>query len=278
MPLFQIRGFARLGLLEALRVPPRGACTVCRAYDAAVTPRHLAEDLAHFEAMLARAPASGPAALVALSGGKDSLSTLYLARVVKGWRVEGYLFDNGFIPPQVVAQAQRLCDGVGVRLHVDTLRGRARAAFAREVGAVTATGPTPCDTCASHLNRGLARRCEALGIDQVIFGTNFYASWLDRPSALGAFQAPDGRALATLNLPYALGVTAAEARRNVRKLGGRVIEMKGVSTNCRVPELVQRRIGRTLGHVPELEVLSLEVMVGHLPRRAALRALAAKGA
>ncbi|HEY0880613.1 MAG TPA: hypothetical protein VGD87_03725, partial [Archangium sp.] len=96
MPLFQIRGFARMGLLEHLTVPSRGPCSLCRAYDEAFSQQALDEELAQFETMLARRK-KGPAALVAISGGKDSLSTLYLARK-RGWRVEGYLFDNGFIP------------------------------------------------------------------------------------------------------------------------------------------------------------------------------------
>jgi PP-loop superfamily ATP-utilizing enzyme len=271
MPLFQIRGFARMGLLEHLTVPTRGPCSLCQAYEEAFSQKALDDELAQFETMLARRK-KGPAALVAISGGKDSLSTLYLARK-RGWRVEGYLFDNGFIPAEVIDQARRLCEGAGVELHVDSLAGAARKRFAREVATVRADGPTPCDACGVQMNEGLARRCAELGIDQVIYGTNFYASWLDRPSAL-AFHAGG---LAALNLPYALQVTAAQARRNVKQLGGKVMELKGVSSNCRVPGLVQDRIGRTLGHVPELELLSLEVMVGHLPRAEALRVLAAKG-
>jgi PP-loop superfamily ATP-utilizing enzyme len=272
MPFFQIRGFARaLGTLE---VPPRGPCTVCQAYDAAFSAKGLADDLAAFEWMMSRVPGEGPAAVVAVSGGKDSLSTLYLAKVVKRWRVAAYLFDNGFIPKDVIAQAQRLCDALSVPLHIDSLRGTRRTAFAREVARVTATGPTPCDTCGRGMNAGLARRCEALGISQVIFGTNFYASWLDRPSALALH--PGKRPLHALNLPYALGVTAQQARANVRRLGGTILEQPGVSTNCRVPGLVEARIGRTLGHVPELELLSLEVMVGHLSRREALEVLASR--
>jgi PP-loop superfamily ATP-utilizing enzyme len=270
MSYFQIRGFARG--LSTLKVPARGACSVCCAYDAAYSAKGVRDDLKAFELAMAQVPAPGPAAVVALSGGKDSLSALYLARAVRGWRVAAYLFDNGFIPAPVIAQAQRVCDALGVTLEVDTLEGARRRAFARSVATVTATGATPCDACALDVNRGLERLCARLGTPQVIFGTNFYGSWLDRPSPL-AFTG----GLTFLNLPYALGITAAQARANVKALGAVIHEFKGVSSNCRVPELVQRRIGRTLGHVPELEVLSLEVMVGHLPRAEALRTLEAKG-
>lgn len=269
MSFFQLRGAAHA--LGRLTVPPRGPCSVCQAYDAAFTARGLAEDLAFFEARLADAPPGGPAAVVAVSGGKDSLSTLYLAKVVRGWRVAAYLFDNGFIPPAVVDQVRRICAALDVPLHVDELRGGPRAAFAKEVAAVTPTGATPCDTCATRLNAGLARLCARLGIQQVIFGTNYYAAWLDRPSALAFHRGPP--TLFALNLPYALGTTAVQTRANVRRLGAQIHELPGVSTNCRVPGIVQRRIGRKLGHVPELEVLSLEVMVGHLSRRAALAVL-----
>jgi PP-loop superfamily ATP-utilizing enzyme len=265
MSFFQIRGFARMGALESLEVPARGPCSLCRLYDEAYSAKGVRDDLAAFELML---PKKGPGAIVALSGGKDSLSTLYLSKVVRGWNVTAYLFDNGFIPREVINQARALCDAVDVELHVESLRGEAKRSFAREVAEVTPTSRTPCDACGLGMNAGIEKLCERLGVSQVIFGTNFYASWLDRPSAL-AFNGKR----TYLNLPYALGVTAAQARRNVKKLGGNIIQMKGMSTNCRVPGLVDARIGRKLGHVPELEVLSLEVMVGHLPRAEALRSL-----
>jgi PP-loop superfamily ATP-utilizing enzyme len=273
MPFFQIRGFARA--LGTLTVPTRGPCTVCQAYDAAFSRRGLADDLAQFEWSLSQVAGRGPRAVVAVSGGKDSLSTLYLAKVVKGWPVAGYLFDNGFIPRDVIAQARAVCDRLEVPLHVDSLRGTRRTGFAKAVATVRADGPTPCDTCGRGMNAGLARLCAALGAPNIIFGTNFYASWLDRPSAVALHPGPTP--LLALNLPYALGVTAHEARANVKRLGATVLQQRGVSTNCRVPGLVEARIGRALGHVPELELLSLEVMVGHLTRREALRALAARG-
>jgi PP-loop superfamily ATP-utilizing enzyme len=182
------------------------------------------------------------------------------------------LFDNGFIPREVIEQARALCDRLKVELHVETLAGVKKKAFAEAVATVTATGPTPCDACGLGLNAGLAKLCARLGTSQVIFGTNFYASWLDRPSALALH--PGKKPLYALNLPYALGLTAAQARQNVKKLGGTILTQAGVSSNCRVPGLVEARIGRRLGHVPELELLSLEVMVGHLPRREALAVLA----
>lgn len=275
MRYFQIRGFAPPGLLEALSVPPRGPCSLCRAYREAFDARAVADDLARFELGLAQPTRSGLSAVVAVSGGKDSLSTLYLAKVSRDWKVGAYLFDNGFIPPEVVAQVRAVCDRLEVPLHVHALEGRARAAFAREVATVTAVSRTPCDTCAHTLNDGLAALCRRWGVRHVVFGTNFYASWLWHPSPVG-FLPLGTDTLTTVNLPYALGVTAAQARRHVRRLGARVIDLRGVSTNCRVPEVVQRRVGRALGHAPELEVLSLEVMVGHLPRAAALRTLARK--
>jgi hypothetical protein len=272
MSFFQIRGFARA--LGSLEVPARGPCTVCRAYDTAFSEQGLADDLTQFEWSLGQVKGDGPKAVVAVSGGKDSLSTLYLAKVVKGWPVAAYLFDNGFIPKDVIEQARAMCARVEVPLHVESLRGERRTSFAKAVASVTATGPTPCDACGLGMNAGLARLCKRLGTPNVIFGTNFYASWLDRPSALALH--PGKPPLLALNLPYAMRVTAREAKQNVTALGATVLQQQGVSTNCRVPGLVEARIGRTLGHVPELELLSLEVMVGHLSRREALRTLEAR--
>lgn len=52
-------------------------------------------------------------------------------------------------------------------------------------------------------------------------------------------------------------------------------DLPGVSTNCQVPDLVASRVLTALGHIPELEDLSLEVLVGHCSRDSALAQLEA---
>jgi|CXWL01.1.fsa_nt_gi PP-loop superfamily ATP-utilizing enzyme len=277
MPYFQIRGFAPPGVLESLSVPKRGPCSLCRTYQKAYSRKRLADELRLFGLMLNRTEGSAPGALVMVSGGKDSLSALFVAKETLKWNVSAFLFDNGFIPKAVVEQTRQICERLRVPLHVETMLLAEKRAFAHLVASVTPDGATPCDLCAHGMNDAIARLAQRSGFSQVILGTNFYASWGSYPSALSQVPNPlTGQPLQYLNLPYAVGITSAQTRANVKQLGARIIEMKGVSTNCRVPEIVQRRIGRELGHIPELEVMSLEVMVGHLPRAEALRTLRAK--
>lgn len=273
---FQIRGFAPYPLLEELKVPARGPCSLCRAYLKAFDAARVADELKLFGVMMGRTGASDLGGIVSVSGGKDSLSTLYLAKARMKWKVAAFLFDNGFIPKPVVDQTRALCERLNVPLYVERFDKPTQKAFAKRVDSVTPTGATPCDACAYGMYDALAALGERLGTRNVITGTNFYATWGRYPSALAVRTQPGDKPFTYLNLPYALGVTSTQARQNVKKLGAQVIDMKGVSTNCRVPELVQKRIGRKLGHVPELEVLSLEVMVGHMPRSEALKTLRKK--
>src|SRR5438128_11675665 len=83
-------------LLWAYHIDDDGICNVCRAYDAAFDAERVRLQLTQ---LIVGARAGG--AVVAFSGGKDSLSTLYIAKERLGLDVVAFLFDNGFMPSVV---------------------------------------------------------------------------------------------------------------------------------------------------------------------------------
>jgi len=254
--------------LAGFHVDNDGVCSACRAWERELDVQLLDADLAML--LMARPPR----AVVALSGGKDSLSTLVAARLEYGLDVVAVLFDNTFIPASVKAQAAAVCHGMGVDLVVETAPPAAAENFARSVETMGPGAELPCFACSHFLLDVMERTARARGAKYVLLGTNYHASWGSRPRAAGLMK--DGQTR-RLHLPFAARHTPSDVERNLARVGAVPGDMRGHSTNCAVPGLVQVRLAPSLGHAPEREDLALEVMSGHLTRGEALATLARKG-
>ena len=258
--------------LWAFAIGEDGVCNLCHAYDDALDAELIARELLHV-VTTARA---GGGAVLAFSGGKDSISTLYVAKERLGLTVTAFLFDNGFIPNNVVTQAKRVCATLDVPLLIGRPRKLEQARLARIVDRSTVSDPPPCDTCSDWIARELGRVVDDVGADVVLIGTNYWIAWTERVHAAATRTTPSGRQVLFANLPFAARLTHADVVKNVKAAGAQVLPMPGMSSNCTVPALVQLRLGRAIGHVPEMEDLSLEVMVGHRTRKSALAELKKK--
>ena len=247
-------------LVKDMAIAADGVCSLCRAYardfDAAAVDRERDELLCH---------SRGAPVVVALSGGKDSLSTLWLARRVLALEVRAVLLDNGFIPAAVLEVARAACARLDVPLTITALAGDERASFASLVAGDAAGTILPCGACSRYIERALVDVARDAGARMLLLGTNFFASWGKRPSSITSSGAS-----MVLHLPYALGVKRADVESHLDALGVRPVAGLLGSTNCRVPGLMQSR-AKTRGHTIDVEDLLLEVLVGHLTRDEALR-------
>jgi PP-loop superfamily ATP-utilizing enzyme len=270
MRFYLVRDIVPSHLLEAFHLRDDGLCSLCHAHAEGFDAASLRQEIS--------ALVPGTKVVLGLSGGKDSLSTLYLAHQVLGLEVHAVMLDNGFIPAPVIAQARSVCERLEVPLEVARLGPEALVEFAGIVDGSDVGRAPPCATCSKSISRALrsaAARTEAAAI---LSGTNFFALWTDRPHATLEERLGGQRRVLFVNLPFALGITRSDALENVARLGARPKALPGVSTNCRVPGLVQDRVTDGLGHVPELEMLSLEVMSGYSRREDALAELQKKRA
>src|SRR5262245_51654261 len=93
-----------------------GVCSICKAYAARLDWGLIDAELASF--ILEHARADGPPAIVALSGGKDSLCSLVLCVRQLKIPTVALLYDNGFIPSEVIDQARRVCETLGTPFEV----------------------------------------------------------------------------------------------------------------------------------------------------------------
>jgi predicted PP-loop superfamily ATPase len=86
-------------LLERISIGDDGVCNVCLAYQEQFDAEIPGDELEQldFEAGGMDAPV-----VVALSGGKDSLSALYAATALLKLRTVAAVFKNGFVPDEVL--------------------------------------------------------------------------------------------------------------------------------------------------------------------------------
>jgi PP-loop superfamily ATP-utilizing enzyme len=254
--------------LRDITILDDGICNVCTAFTSELDRAVLEEE---FEQLEFECLATHKPALLAFSGGKDSTAAL-ITCVEKEIPVVAALYDNGFIPRDVIDRARALCARLGVELCVLTGDG----SFAKVVDDASIDRPAPCIQCARDMTRLFGQLCEEREITWIVQGTNYFAHWGERLQATLRVRAPSGRALVAIHLPFALGMTHDDILAILRRHQLEPREMRGISSNCRVPELVQLRVANELGHVPEEEDLSLEVLVGHRSRQSALDELARK--
>jgi hypothetical protein len=281
MPLWLVPAHLPAALLP-ISLDDDGVCGVCRSFLRDVDDDALADEV---EQCAFEVAAVGRPAILALSGGKDSLATLALCRT-HDIDVVAALYDNGFIPPAVIARAQAVCARLGVEFVVlraddDDARGIASA-----VADASPTSTAPCLHCAAQMGRRFGALADERGAPWLISGTNYPAHWTIDDDGAGTIRAshamgtPAGRVWRVLHLPFALRITHTALRGTLADIGVDLDEVTaavgGISSNCRVPGLVQARVGAALGHVPEQEDLALEVLVGHRERDDALAELLRK--
>src|SRR5581483_6378540 len=136
----------------------------------------------------------------------------------------------------------------------------------------------PCEDCGHLISDALYATVDAVEANVVLAGSNYFTAWTDRIHATSTQKTGSDRSVTVAHLPFALGLTREDVLANVKAAGGTVVDAPGISSNCKVPDVVNGRLGAKLGHVPELEDLSLEVMVGHRTRASAIAELERKNA
>lgn len=249
-----------------------GICSVCKTYASRLDRKRIDAELASF--ILNHTAPGAPPAIVALSGGKDSICALVTCVRRLQLPTIAMLYDNGFIPPEVIAQAARVCEALETPFEIVRPSPDEAQAFDRLVEGATSQVATPCAACSASIFRALDARADVLGSRWLVLGTNYHAAWSEPLSAVNVRKTAGGRVIRRIHLPFAMSLTHDTLLETLDELGVVVHKQRGASSNCRVPELVQARVAPTLGHPTELEDLALEVMAGHLRREAALDELA----
>jgi len=190
-----------------------------------------------------------PPALLALSGGKDSLTALYLLADVLQVKTVAFLYQNGFIPPLVITQAQAMCDKYGV--HLEILTKPLYDAFKREYPLdasgqlVARTGLDFCQLCSQQIQRlGLASS-ERFGAQWIVFGNKVYTQTEPYVSSI-KMATINGKTRKSINLLYTLGIKTEHQKYILEQMGWQDPGLEGYTSNCLIPGLVESARQRSL--------------------------------
>lgn len=150
-----------------------GTCSVCKGHDArhGDWPKIRARRAAEFEGLLRAARGAGRTydALVPLSGGKDSMYVLYLARRVYGLRTLAVTYDNAFLTPHARKNITRALDILGSDHIMVRLGGPLQKALYRQFFLKTGFF---CPACMSGINYAIETAAASHRVPIVLSGTS----------------------------------------------------------------------------------------------------------
>lgn len=204
-------------------------------------------------------------AIVAFSGGKDSVGTLvHLSR--QSLRLRAVLFDNGFIPSPVIEQAHRIAERCGADFEV--VSQDLTAAFRGAIASRT-FDPAPCTIC---------MRAVWTAMDAVAgrYGSEIVCSGHRYPPGLKALERTHLRW--TLAVPVAASLSSTRLAELRAEVGYEEPAVPGQSSNCLVPRAVELAYEDWFGFNPALFELSKEVRSGLVSKDEARAALQRKSA
>lgn len=236
-----------------------GYCNYCQLYVQNYDAQALKQELNAFIQVTQKEPV-----VLALSGGKDSLTALYLARVLLQLEVRCVLYQNGFIPDKVIAQARRICNELSVPLDVIThsLQAEFKAEYPSHHGKrIAKTGLDFCQICARQLGAVAVPYLQKHRSQWLLLGNKNYARLQPTVSAIKPHQV-EGFAYHSVNVLYALRITASQQQAILELMNWKDPQLSGYTSNCLVPGLVEAARFEKLGVASDRGYIEMELRSG----------------
>lgn len=223
----------------------QGLCEACQLYDTHYDRQLLEAERQWFsEDVSPESPA-----LLALSGGKDSLTALYLLADVLQVPTRAFLYQNGFIPASVIEQAQHICQRYDVELDIieHSLTDVFEAEYPYDDTGVrqARTGVDFCRLCTTHIQRIALRLCQTYQSRWIVFGNKVYTELTPYVSSIKTLI-QKGQRYHSMNLLYTLGIQNAHQQYMLKRLGWKDPGLTGYTSNCLIPGLVSKARERKL--------------------------------
>ncbi|MGE3728721.1 MAG: hypothetical protein AB7I41_24435 [Candidatus Sericytochromatia bacterium] len=249
--------------LKQIELNPEGLCEYCARYLQNYDSNWLEQELVGFFAAL---KASSKPLLLALSGGKDSLSCLFLLREILGVSAQAFTYDNGFLPSSVLAQTARICEDLNTPWEV--IRSPLLESFQAEYipdpqGRLQAqTGLDFCQICAGQVKQTLMQICERDGLNYVAFGNKTYTRLNPKVSCLKTLPTLQGGQLRMIHLLFALRTSTTQQTEILAALNWQDPGLSGYTSNCLVPGLVAAARKRKTGFASDAGYIEMEYRSG----------------
>ncbi len=202
--------------------------------------------------------------VVALSGGKDSLTTLFLA-VKMGLTPRCLMYQNGFIPAEIVERSRQHCADLNVPL--DIVEIPLYETFLQEYEVTPTkvearTGADFCKSCSKHLD-GIARAyMKQHQAHWLLFGNKTYATLSPYLSAMQRHISDAEHAYYSVNFLYLLKVTATQQKEILNAMNWQDPGLTGYTSNCLIPGFVHQARQEKLGFHPEQSYIAMEKRSG----------------
>lgn len=241
-----------------------GLCQYCVAYRQHYDKQQILRELKWFVDL----PTEGDFnAIVAVSGGKDSISALFLAKEVLGLKVFALTYDNGFIPEKVLDQTRRIYETLEVPYRI--VRHPLYEAFKKEYQVdekgqwQAQTGLDFCQVCSKQMGPIMADMTRELQCPKLIFGNRIYSRLHPYVSSLSRHRIGETQ-FYSINFLFALQLKAEEQGKILRDVGWTNPQLPGDTSNCLVPGFVEAARRRKLGFASETGYLERELRSGTL--------------
>ena len=242
-----------------IKINAAGLCNYCQRYQANYSPEALQQELRDFVQATHQKPV-----VLALSGGKDSLTALYLAKEVLQLEVQCLLYQNHFIPPAVVKQAQRICDELKVARKIvnKSLQIKYNAEYPVQNGErVAQTGLDFCGLCAQKLGSIAGEYLQSQQIRWLLLGNKTYTQLEPRVSALQS-NGYQGYFYHSINLLFALKIKTEQQKEILQRLAWVDPQFEGYTSNCLIPGLVKKARFQKLGMSADQGYIEAELRSG----------------
>jgi predicted PP-loop superfamily ATPase len=218
-------------------------CNYCEIYNKNYNYEYIKDELFNFIKILDKNNLNKPNFIVALSGGKDSLTALYLAVKLLKLNVIAVTYDNGFIPQNIIEQSKDICEKLGVEYIVKRkeLFNEFKNEYKKNNAGVwqAQTGIDFCQVCSKYINKVI----EEIGIERnifkVILGNKIYTSLEPYVSSMRIYKTPNNNIFEYMNLLFALKVDENTQNDILNELKWEDPKLEGYTSNCLIPSFVE---------------------------------------
>lgn len=245
--------------ITQIKINAAGLCDYCQLYQENYSPEALRQELTDFVKATHQKPV-----VLALSGGKDSLTALYLAKEILQLDIQCLLYQNHFIPTGVIKQAQRICDELKVPLTIvnHSLQTEFNAEYPLQNGErVAQTGLDFCGLCAQKLGHIAGEYLQSQKIRWLLLGNKTYTQLKPRVSALQS-NVYEGYFYHSVNLLFALKIKTEQQKEILQRLAWIDPKLEGYTSNCQIPGLVKKARFQKLGMTADQGYIEAELRSG----------------
>lgn len=251
--------------LTIVEINDEGLCNYCIKYNSNYDKEFIQNELSVFSYTPQN---SKYHSIVALSGGKDSITALYLAVNILKLNVIAVTYDNGFIPENVIEQSSEICKKLNVPYIVKKreLYSEFKEEYKKNKDGVfeSVTGIDFCQICSKHISNSIFSVAKEYNIEKAIFGNKIYTKLEPNVSCIKNHYHKNEKyneiqQLISINLLFAMNVNTNIQKLILDEVNWKDPKLKGYTSNCLIPGFVEFSRRKKIELDPDAGYLEMEL-------------------